>query len=105
MIDIFIKEEYLNELISIIKKMYPNSVIWAYGSRVGYDMKNVDESSDLDLTIKEFGQKKYNIEQFKEALRQSNIPFIIDVSVFDSLPTSFQNEIIKRYVVIYDGKR
>ncbi|MDR2066287.1 MAG: hypothetical protein LBP57_00360 [Endomicrobium sp.] len=105
MVDIFIKRKYLDELVSIIKKMYPNSIVWAYGSRVGYDIKNVYESSDLDLTIKEFGQKEHNIEQFKETLRNSNIPFMIDVSVFDNLPISFQKEIRKQYIVIYNGNQ
>jgi hypothetical protein len=47
--------------------MYPNSVIWAYVSRVGYDINNVDQSSDLDLTIRQrIWTKKYNIGSFKK---------------------------------------
>ncbi|MDR0724343.1 MAG: nucleotidyltransferase domain-containing protein [Endomicrobium sp.] len=103
--DIFIRKTYLNELVSIIKRIYPKSVVWAYGSRVGYDKNNVDESSDLDLTIKEFGQSKHSVVHLKEALRESNIPFLIDVSIFDNLPTNFQKEILKQYIVIYDGKK
>jgi hypothetical protein len=102
--DIFIDDKSLKELRSIIKKLYPKAIVWAYGSRVGYDVNNVHDGSDLDLTIIDFGQDKHDIFELKEASQESNIPFLIDISEFNTLPASFQKEIERKYIVIYDGQ-
>lgn len=100
--DIFIKQKDLDALESIIREVFPKSVIWAYGSRVGGDCH---EGSDLDLVVKDFGQENAFLFELKDKLEESNIPFLIDVFEFDRLPKSFQEEILKKYVVLYDGKK
>lgn len=102
--DIFIDKKSLAEIRSIIKRLYPKAVVWAYGSRVGLggDSKNAHDGSDLDLTVKDFGQKEYDISKLKEAFKESNIPFLIDISDFNQLPVSFQQEIEKKYYAVYD---
>jgi predicted nucleotidyltransferase len=102
--DVFIGNKSLKELRSIIKKLYPKAIIWAYGSRVGYDANNVHNGSDLDLAIKDFGQDNHNIFELREAFQESNIPFLIDVLELNSLPTNFKKEVEKKYIVIYDGQ-
>jgi hypothetical protein len=102
--DIFIDDKSLKELRSIIKKLYPKAIVWAYGSRVGYDVNNVHEGSDLDLTVKDFGQEKYDIFELRAAFQESNIPFLIDTSEFNLLPINFQKEIEKKHFLIYDGQ-
>ncbi|MDR2437115.1 MAG: nucleotidyltransferase domain-containing protein [Endomicrobium sp.] len=104
MTDIFIDNNSLKELRIIIKKLYPKSIVWAYGSRIGYNINNVHESSDLDLAVIDFGQDKHDISEFKTAFQESNIPFLIDILEFSTLPLSFQKEIKKKYFVIYDGQ-
>ena len=42
--------------------------------------------------------------ELKELLSESNIPFMVDIHEFDSLPKSFQQEIERDYEVIYNGK-
>ena len=100
MADLFIKQEYLTEIRAIIKRLYPNAVVWAYGSRVDGDAHS---GSDLDLAVKDFGQKDASIATLKEAFVESNIPFLIDIAEFDKLPISFRQEIEKKYIVIYQG--
>jgi type I restriction enzyme S subunit len=104
MTDIFIDNNSLKELRTIIKKLYPKSIVWAYGSRISYDVNNVHEGSDLDLAVVDFGQDKHSISEFKTAFEESNIPFLIDISEFSTLSLSFQKEIKKKYFVIYDGR-
>jgi type I restriction enzyme S subunit len=104
MTDIFIDSDSLKELRTIIKKLYPKSIVWAYGSRIGYDVNSVHESSDLDLAVIDFGQDKHNVSEFKTAFQESNIPFLIDIAEFSTLPLSFQKEVEKRYFVIYNGQ-
>ncbi|GHT97147.1 hypothetical protein FACS1894126_0600 [Alphaproteobacteria bacterium] len=100
MTDIFIKQDALKEIRSIIKKIYPKAVVWAYGSRVGGD---AHDGSDLDLVVKDFGQENGYIFELKDSLMESNVPFLTDIFEFDRLPESFRKEIEKKHVVIYDG--
>lgn len=102
MANILIEKKYLDEVISIIQRMYPKSIVWAYGSRVD---GTAHEGSDLDLVVKDFGQENAYLFELKEELNESNIPFLIDIFDFNRLPESFQKEIEKNYVVIYDGKK
>jgi uncharacterized protein len=100
MADILIEQKFLDEIKSIINRIHPKSVVWAYGSRVD---GTAHEGSDLDLVVKEFGQDNSYIFELKDELKDSNIPFLIDIFEFDKLPKNFQKEIEKNYVVIYDG--
>ena len=99
--DIFVKQKYLNEIKTIIKILYPKAIVWAYGSRVDGD---AHEGSDLDLVIKDFGQEEASLFEIQEALKESKIPFLIDIFELNRLPKSFQAEIEKKHAVIYDGQ-
>jgi hypothetical protein len=57
----------------------------------------------LDLTIKTFGQADSSLAGLKEAFKESDIPFLIDISDFNLLPADFQKEILKKYAVVYNG--
>ena len=98
---LFIKQEYLDLLISVFGRYCPKATIWAYGSRLN---GNAHEGSDLDLAIKDFGDNNCCLSELKEILSQSNIPFLIDILEFNSLPESFQEEILNNYEVIYPVK-
>jgi predicted nucleotidyltransferase len=107
MTDILVEQKFLDEIKSIIKRTYPNAVVWAYGSRINGILLEgtAHEGSDLDLVVKDFGQKDAYIFELKEAFQESNVPFLIDIFELDRLPENFQKEIKKSYVVLYDGKR
>lgn len=92
----------LVELREIFKKISPKSVIWAYGSRID---GSAHEGSDLDLAIADYGQPESDIIELKEAIRESNIPFLIDLFDLKKLPKSLQEEIERNYVVLFDGER
>lgn len=102
MTNIFVEKKYLDEIISIISRLYPKSVIWAYGSRVD---GTAHEGSDFDLAIKSYGQEETDYMGLKEELQESNVPFLIDIFELDRLPENFQKEIKKNYVVLYDGQK
>lgn len=93
-----VKKEYLEELLTIFNNYCPNGEIWAYGSRVN---ESSHEGSDLDLVVKDFGDENCSIVKLKTIIQESNIPFLIDISEFNSIPDAFKNEIEKNYVVIY----
>ncbi|MDR2884269.1 MAG: nucleotidyltransferase domain-containing protein [Deferribacteraceae bacterium] len=85
-------------LIDIFNKHCPNAEIWAYGSRVNGD---AHKGSDLDLAIKELGESNIDAYELKEIIRESNIPFLVDIHEFNNLPDSFQREILRKYLTIY----
>ncbi len=92
-----VKQQYLEELKSILNEYCPNAEVWAYGSRLTEDCHS---GSDLDLVVKSFNDKTKSLYELKALLSDSNIPFIIDIHEFDKLPDYFQTEIKKNYVVI-----
>ena len=97
MTDLFIAPEHLEEIRSIICKLYPEAKVWAYGSRVD---GSAHDASDLDLAVVDFGRPNGDIMILRNALRESNVPFPVDIFEFKLLPKSFQDEIAKKYVVI-----
>jgi predicted nucleotidyltransferase len=100
MTDIFIDEKSLAELTGIFKKLYPKSLIWAFGSRVD---GSAHSGSDLDLAIVDYGQEETDYLELKETIKESNIPFLIDIFELNKLPESFQKEIKRVYAILYDG--
>ena len=81
-----VKQEYLNELKNIFSNYCPKAEIWAYGSRLTNDCHS---GSDLDLTVKTFNDENKYLYELKELLNDSDIPFLIDINIFDNLPQSF----------------
>lgn len=98
MAELFIKPEYLKILTQIFNFYCPAAEIWAYGSRIKND---AHEGSDLDIVVKDFNSENKNIHELRKLITDSNIPFIVDIHEFQSLPEAFQKEILKNYIVIH----
>jgi len=94
---LFIKPQYLKMLTEILNSYCPNAEVWAYGSRIKGE---AHDGSDLDLVVKNFHSNSANLSELMALLKDSNIPFLIDINEFDKLPKSFREEIEKDYVVI-----
>ena len=97
--NLFIKNEYLEILLKIFETYCKKATIWAYGSRVKNEAHN---GSDLDLTVIDWGETGKNVRKLRELLIESNIPFLVDINEYKSLPKSFQNEISKEYIKIWN---
>lgn len=93
-----VKPQYLKMLYDIFNEYCPEAEIWAYGSRLNGDSH---DGSDLDLVVKSFNNPDKKLYELREILIESNIPFLIDINEFDSLPISFQQEILNSYVVLF----
>jgi len=89
-------KKYLTLVQSIIKEHLPDAEVWAYGSRV---TGQNHEASDLDLVV--LNANDYmKVERFREALRSSNLPILIDVIDWQQIPLSFKDEIRQKHIVI-----
>ncbi|MCI5887989.1 MAG: nucleotidyltransferase domain-containing protein [Brachyspira sp.] len=97
--NLFVKPQYLKMLTDIFEQYCPNAEIWAYGSRVNGD---AHEGSDLDMVVKNFHSNTAKLSELRELITNSNIPFLTDINEFDKLPKYFQDEILKKYVVIFN---
>src|SRR5689334_1722659 len=95
-----LRDKDRERICDIAKKCFPVPVeIWAYGSRVNGDCH---EGSDLDLVI--VNKTEDNIREmsldFIDQLRNSNIPILIDVKEWQTIPPSFKNNISQNYEVL-----
>ena len=89
----------------ILKQWAPNMEIWAYGSRVN---GHSNDASDLDLVVRNPKCPQQPIEhlaQLKQTFKDSNLPIIVDLMDWASLPDSYRVEIKKRYIIIQSSDR
>lgn len=75
--------------------------VWAYGSRVKGTAR---PASDLDLVVFASPDKWASVSALREAFEESNLPFRVDLFVWDDVPVEFQDEILADHIVIEDGK-
>ena len=86
-------------LESLLREHLPDVEVWAYGSRV---TGRSHDGSDLDLVLRGPGLGKIPVGQladFEEAVRESNIPFLVEARDWARLPERFHAEIHSRHVV------
>ncbi len=98
-----LKSDVIAELESIIRTCLPLHEVWAFGGRVKHQAHS---GSDLDLVIRNplrLNKPSPELAIFKSALRDSNIPILIDVVDWATLPEAFHEEILKQYQVVYSG--
>ena len=84
-----LKPKHRRILEALLREYLPGVEVWAYGSRVSG--KNHD-GSDLDLVLR--GPELTEIPSgqlgdFEEAVRESNIPFLVEARDWALLPKRF----------------
>jgi uncharacterized protein len=97
---LLLRDKDKHALLILLKQHLPTVTAWAYGSRVKGD---AHEASDLDIVLRTPDLTRIPIielEDFLEALKNSNIPILIEARDWARLPDSFHQEILKNYVVV-----
>lgn len=46
-------------------------------------------------------QASCSIVELRRRITDSDIPFFVDINMFDSLPESFKQEVLENYIVFY----
>ncbi len=99
-----LREKDRIRIIALAEKCFQSPIeIWAYGSRVNGDSH---EGSDLDLVIKSKNDEPidwHELENFQEALRDSNIPILVEPKDWHRIPLSFQKNILRKYEVLFSN--
>ena len=89
-------------LETLLQERLPDTEVWAYGSRVS---GKSHDGSDLDLVLRGPGLREIplcRLEDFEEAVRQSNLPFLVEARDWARLPERFHRNIERDYVVLRD---
>lgn len=90
-------------LEALLRQHLPDVEVWAYGSRVN---GRSHDGSDLDLVLRGQGLKEIprdRLGDFEEAVRESNIPFLVEARDWARLPERFHGEIERAYVVLVEA--
>lgn len=92
-----ISSEQHRVLLALLKKHLPNTRVWIYGSRARFTAK---KSSDLDMVVFARSGQKMQVGDLREALEQSDLPFRVDLFVWDDVPERFQKKIESDHVTL-----
>jgi hypothetical protein len=57
----------------------------------------------LDLVVFTSPAQRRSVGDLKEALSESDLPFVVDLNVWDEVPERFHEIIRKEYVVLLEG--
>ncbi len=95
-----ISAEQRQILLDLLSKYLANTKVWAFGSRVKWTTRS---NSDLDLVVFSSPEQDSQVSALKEALEESNLPFRVDLLVWDKLPENFQRNIEEGYVVLVEA--
>lgn len=88
-------------ILEMLKRYLPSTVVWAYGSRVKWTSR---PDSDLDMVAFAEPDQKARVSELREAFEESNLPFRVDLFVWDEVPEKFKENIKKEHIVIQDNE-
>jgi type I restriction enzyme S subunit len=86
-------------VVDLLRRHLPNTTAWAYGSRVKFTSK---PKSDLDLVVFAEPEQSIQVAALKEAFDESDLPFRVDLFVWDEVPEKFRMNIEAERVVLME---
>lgn len=99
-IDITAEERRI--VLALLKRHLPGTTAWVYGSRVN---RTSLPQSDLDLVVFATPEQGGRVGDLREAFEESNLPFRVDLFVWDDVPEAFRKQIQLSHVVLVTGNR
>ena len=84
-------------LIALLQRHLPETTAWVYGSRTKWTARS---QSDLDLVVFAGPEKHPQVGALREALEESDLPFRVDLFVWDDVPCLFRKQIEAEHVVL-----
>jgi len=89
----------------LLREHLPGVEAWAYGSRAS---GRSHDGSDLDLALRGPGLREIpaaRLAAFDDALRESNVPFLVEARDWARIPERFRREIERNHVVLAEKPR
>ena len=96
-IDITAKQRKI--VTDLLERHLPNTTAWVYGSRAKWASR---PQSDLDLVVFATPKQNGRVSDLREALEESNLPFRVDLFVWDAVPEQFRKQIKSEHVVLVE---
>ncbi|MCE2448155.1 MAG: restriction endonuclease subunit S [Candidatus Latescibacteria bacterium] len=92
-----ITTEQRKTVLALLEKHLPNTTAWVYGSRAKWTAR---PQSDLDMVVFATPEQSSQVFALREAFAESNLPFRVDLFVWDDVPERFRKYIKQDYVVL-----
>ena len=84
-------------VLALLGRYLPNTTVWAYGSRVKWTSH---PASDLDMVAFAKPEHVARVAELREAFDESNLPFRVDLFVWDDVPVSSRTRVEAQHVVL-----
>lgn len=94
-----ITAEERKTVLALLAGYVPNTTAWVYGSRVKWTAR---PESDLDLVVFATPAQAGRVADLREAFEESNLPFRVDLFVWDDVPEQFRKQIEAEHVVLVE---
>ena len=100
--DIDITTEDRKTVLALLRRHLPGTAAWAYGSRVKWTST---PKSDLDLVVFATPAQRRQVGDLREAFEESNLPFRVDLFVWEEVPVEFRERIEAEHAALAAGVR
>ncbi len=95
-----VSSEQYETILTLLRKYLPETTAWVYGSRA---KRTSRPHSDLDLVIFSEPGQHLQVGELREAFEESNLPFRVDLFVWDDVPDSFRENIREQHIELMLG--
>ena len=84
-------------ILTLLERHLPGTEAWVYGSRAKWTSR---PQSDLDLVVFATPGQRRGVGNLREAFEESDLPFRVDLFVWDEVPETFREEIEAEHAVL-----
>ena len=84
-------------VLALLERHLPNTAAWVYGSRAKWTSR---PQSDLDLVVFATPEQNGRVSDLREAFEESDLPFRVDLFVWDTVPEKFRKQIKRDHVAL-----
>ena len=84
-------------ILTLLERHLPGTEAWVYGSRARWTSR---PQSDLDLVVFATPEQRRGVGNLREAFEESDLPFRIDLFVWDEVPETFREQIEAEHAVL-----
>ena len=84
-------------ILTLLERHLPGTEAWVYGSRAKWTSR---PQSDLDLVVFAAPQQRRGVGNLREAFEESDLPFRVDLFVWDEVPETFRDQIEAEHAVL-----
>ena len=91
--------EQRKTILALLERHLPNTAAWVYGSRAKWTSR---PQSDLDMVVFATPEQARRVSDLREAFEESNLPYRVDLFVWDDVPEQFRKRIEAEHVVLVE---